>query len=246
MRRLFLFCFILFSCQALFSQDLFVEPEAPLSSNKENLVNVSCLKIDSIVEFALSKTGSRYKYGSDGPNHFDCSGLMCYTFRNFGIALQRSSRDQFTMGIPVKKKDIRRGDLVFFKRGKEIGHVGLVTEVDSNGNFRFVHSSSQKYGVRVDHSQQEYYANTYMGARRLLDCSDENSAEAPANGITAGEQEIAVQPDKDRKSIQHKVKKGDTLYAIARKYRTSVDDIKQWNDLSSNDLQINQRLKIYP
>ncbi len=40
------------------------------------------------------------------------------------------------------------------------------------------------------------------------------------------------------------VKKGDTLYAIAKKYDTTVDIIKQLNNLTSNNLSINQTLKI--
>ena len=40
------------------------------------------------------------------------------------------------------------------------------------------------------------------------------------------------------------VKEGDTLYAIARRFNTSVDAIKSVNNLSSNTLQIGQRLKI--
>lgn len=45
-------------------------------------------------------------------------------------------------------------------------------------------------------------------------------------------------------SIDYVVKSGDTLYAIARRYDTSVDTIKSLNNLSSNTLQIGQVLKI--
>lgn len=42
----------------------------------------------------------------------------------------------------------------------------------------------------------------------------------------------------------HKVVKGDTLYSLSRKYNTSVDAIKSLNNLSSNDLKIDQILII--
>ena len=42
----------------------------------------------------------------------------------------------------------------------------------------------------------------------------------------------------------YKVKSGDTLYAIAKKYNTTVDEIKKLNNLKSESLSINQLLKI--
>lgn len=43
----------------------------------------------------------------------------------------------------------------------------------------------------------------------------------------------------------HKVRKGDTLSSIARKYGTSVSQIQKWNHLRSTVIQIGQTLKIY-
>ena len=42
----------------------------------------------------------------------------------------------------------------------------------------------------------------------------------------------------------YKVKKGDTLYGIAQKYNTTVDELKSLNNLTSNTLSIGQELKI--
>ena len=41
------------------------------------------------------------------------------------------------------------------------------------------------------------------------------------------------------------VKKGEYLYAIAKKFNVSVNEIKSWNKLSSNNLKIGQKLEIY-
>lgn len=46
--------------------------------------------------------------------------------------------------------------------------------------------------------------------------------------------------------VTYKVKSGDYLGRIARKYGVRVSQIKQWNGLRSNDLRIGQRLTIYP
>lgn len=45
--------------------------------------------------------------------------------------------------------------------------------------------------------------------------------------------------------LTHRVRKGENLGVIARKYKCSVKDIKKWNNLSSDRLAINQRLTIY-
>lgn len=42
--------------------------------------------------------------------------------------------------------------------------------------------------------------------------------------------------------MSHEVVKGDTLYSLSKKYNTSVDTLKQLNNLSNNDLKIGQIL----
>ena len=44
----------------------------------------------------------------------------------------------------------------------------------------------------------------------------------------------------------HTVKKGDTLFSLAKKYDVSVSDLKKWNNLTSNLLKPGQRLKLQP
>lgn len=43
----------------------------------------------------------------------------------------------------------------------------------------------------------------------------------------------------------HTVKKGEHINSIAKKYKVSVDEIRQWNNLTSNYLKIGQKLTIY-
>ena len=40
----------------------------------------------------------------------------------------------------------------------------------------------------------------------------------------------------------HEVRKKDNLYSISVKYKTTVSDLKKWNNLNSNDLYIGQKL----
>lgn len=48
------------------------------------------------------------------------------------------------------------------------------------------------------------------------------------------------------KTITHRVKRGDTLASLAKKYGVTTAQLKGWNGLSSNKLSVGRRLKIYP
>ena len=60
------------------------------------------------------------------------------------------------------------------------------------------------------------------------------------NNLFIGEQLLI--PTKDFVSDTYVVKKGDTLYSIANKYNTTVDNLKKINNLENNDLSIGQVL----
>lgn len=46
-------------------------------------------------------------------------------------------------------------------------------------------------------------------------------------------------------SLVHRVKRGDTLFALAKQYRTTVASLKSWNRLRSNTIMVGQRLTIF-
>lgn len=49
-----------------------------------------------------------------------------------------------------------------------------------------------------------------------------------------------------RNRVIHKVKKGETLFAIAANYKTTINSIRDWNNLSQNgNLKVGDRLTIY-
>ena len=118
---------------------------------------------------ALSQIGTPYRYAQESPRSgVDCSGLTYWTFKNHGATLARSSSQQWRLRSQgrykqiLKIRNLRRGDLVFFKTGgAPVGHVGMYI-----GRHRFVHSSSSRGGVRRD-SLDSYYRRTYVGAVRV-------------------------------------------------------------------------------
>ena len=103
----------------------------------------------------------------------ECFGIGCNEMGLEEIATQlgltRERVRQINDGDPVEKHNLRPGDLVFFNGravGKRIGHVGIVTEVDSaEGKFKFIHASNSR-GVTVSTSEEPYYKRRYVGACR--------------------------------------------------------------------------------
>ena len=81
----------------------------------------------SVVRAALQFRGIPYVWGGEDPNTgFDCSGLMQYVFRKYGVNIPRVTYDQFRAGTPVPLRAMRPGDLVFFHMGQQgPGHVGM-------------------------------------------------------------------------------------------------------------------------
>lgn len=130
------------------------------------------LAINNLLEEAMSHLGARYRSGSKGPSAFDCSGFTSYVFKQLGSAnIGSSSRDQYVRNVPVSRSEMQRGDLVFFtspRSGRNVGHVGIVVDVDPDTNtFNFIHASSSG-GVKVSKSTDGFYARRFIGVRRVL------------------------------------------------------------------------------
>lgn len=127
--------------------------------------------IDNIISSANKFLGTPYRIGGKTPAGFDCSGFTAYIFSRYGIRLNESSRSQVNNGRKIERKeDIKKGDLVFFKgsnaSSKIIGHVGIVTAADGNGNIKFIHSATNG-GVRVSTVSEPYYSRRFLTAVRI-------------------------------------------------------------------------------
>ena len=121
---------------------------------------------NDVVEFAKKYLGYKYVAGGSSPSTgFDCSGFTTYVFRNFGVSLNRSSKDQIKNGTAVSKSNLQPGDIVIFKnQGKTaIGHVGIYI-----GNGNFIHAANKKEGVVITALSSSYYSQRYVGARRVI------------------------------------------------------------------------------
>jgi len=78
-------------------------------------------RADQIIAYGMQEIGKPYSFGDEGPNAFDCSGLMQWIFGKAGIDLPRTAAQQQKIATAVSKPV--PGDLVFF--GAPAHHVGL-------------------------------------------------------------------------------------------------------------------------
>lgn len=108
--------------------------------------------------------GTNYRFGGTRTTGIDCSALMVSWFDHlFDIRLPRTSSQQFRVGDEVERDRLAEGDLVFFGSPSRITHVGVYV-----GRGEFAHAGAST-GVTVSHMAQDYWANRYRGARRVLD-----------------------------------------------------------------------------
>jgi len=153
--------------QTIFAATLFL---VSCASTKPS--NVREDKVEKVISTARTFIGTPYRYGGTTRSGMDCSGLLINSFRVVEVSLPRSSEAQSKVGKEIKKmNELEPGDLVFFATGrkrKEITHVGLVTDVKSKDNIKFIHSSSS-LGVVETNLLAEYYQKRYRGARRVID-----------------------------------------------------------------------------
>lgn len=106
-----------------------------------------------------SRLGIPYRYGSTGPNRYDCSGFVWSVFNDAGVNFTRqSARSLWAMSEPVTGDErFKFGTLVFLNG---LGHMGIVA--DENG---FYHASSSK-GITYS-PFKGYWENRIVGFRRL-------------------------------------------------------------------------------
>ena len=122
---------------------------------------------------AQKHLGTPYRWGGKTPRGFDCAGFTRYLYLTvFDIELAPSASGQYPQGRKIKNlRDMRRGDLAFWagRHGsKDIGHVGLIIDIDTLTNqFYFIHSATSG-GIRVDRSGAPYYQQRYVGVCRVL------------------------------------------------------------------------------
>jgi cell wall-associated NlpC family hydrolase len=105
------------------------------------------------VNAALSKQGSPYVFGAKGPDEFDCSGLVQWSFRQAGVSLPSSTQSQISGGKEVSQSEMKPGDVVFFYSSGS--HNGIYI-----GGGKIVHAPTEGQNVTVEEVEYMGEVNT--------------------------------------------------------------------------------------
>ncbi len=138
---------------------------------EEDKANASEVKAEKVISKARTFIGTPYKYGGTTRSGMDCSALLINSFSAVKLDLPRSSEAQSKVGTEVTMDELKPGDLVFFATGskkKQITHVGLITDVRSKHNVKFIHASSS-LGVVETNLFADYYQQRFRVARRVIE-----------------------------------------------------------------------------
>ena len=120
-------------------------------------------KGDRIISRARTMIGMPYVRGGRNPGGFDCSGLVQWAYKNEGISLPRTAREQSQVGTRITDvEEMRAGDIVAFRHPRRGYHTGIYV-----GDGKFIHSPHRRDRVKISSLSDPYFRTTFLGARRV-------------------------------------------------------------------------------
>jgi cell wall-associated NlpC family hydrolase len=136
-------------------------------------------RAQKIISTAIQLFGQPYKYGGTRIGKgIDCSFFAQSIFKQLGLSLPRTAREQINCGREVDIPDLKVGDLIFFKktyyfraRNKtrprrsltRVNHVAIYI-----GNGEIIHATLNVKRVTISRLADKYYMDRFAGARRIL------------------------------------------------------------------------------
>jgi cell wall-associated NlpC family hydrolase len=152
--------------------------DSPLTASSQQTVGGS-QAADEAVNFASAQIGKPYVWGGEGPNGFDCSGLVVAAYQVSGIALPRTTTTQFNdpslSKVAPGIANLRPGDLTYFQGSDPPapGHVAIVSKTNPGTNtVTVIDAYDEAAGIRYDTFEypgvggDSGFAGTYFGALR--------------------------------------------------------------------------------
>ena len=190
------------------------------TSNKGYYVPASYSSVtgEAVANYALRFLGLPYKRASQGTSlktGTDCSGFTMLIYREFGVSLSRTPGGQMRNGRGVSRKELQKGDLVIYGRGRSASHVALYI-----GNGKVIHESTPGQGVKItgiDNMGMRILSyRRVINAKAIAKVEGEKKAEASKVEATTA-----------TTTVQEETKKEDTTKTSEVKEVSTVADVKE-------------------
>lgn len=140
-------------------------PSGGGSSGGSNTIPVIGSGVDALISAAKTKLGAPYVWSEEGPDSFDCSGLVYFSLRSAGKSVGRysaSGYSQVSSWQSVSFSELQAGDLIFFKSDSKtaISHTGIWL-----GGSKYIHASSSAGKVVISSWSDWANRNFVLGKR---------------------------------------------------------------------------------
>ena len=110
-------------------------------------------RAQAVVSLAESQLGKGYVWGGNGPDNYDCSGLVQYVYNEAGgVKLPRVTTDQVKVGQTVAMSQLHPGDLLYWGSTDAPYHVGIYV-----GNNQYVSAATPEQGVVLQTISSYFY-----------------------------------------------------------------------------------------
>lgn len=154
------------------TQTVIIEPNnrsTALRSNFSDPVYNSDALRHELLLFALEQLHKPYVLGTEGPQSFDCSGLVQYVYAQVGIDTTRTTFTQLDHLTPIQSYQLKTADLMYFQYPWD-QHVGIVADINNDGSWDMLHAAAPGLGVMIDYDvfNIPFYTNAIIGYRSAL------------------------------------------------------------------------------
>jgi cell wall-associated NlpC family hydrolase len=121
---------------------------------------------DQVIQIALGQLGKPYILGTEGPDTFDCSGLVQWSYNQIGIATTRTTFTQLDNLRIIQPDQVQPGDMIYFQYSWD-QHTGILADVNNDGKWDMIHAAAPGIGVIVtdDVFNDSFYTNAIIGYR---------------------------------------------------------------------------------
>ena len=224
-----------------------------LSNNLGNIVNkyyqlrsseITNLDYYELLRNINNNQGIVIKYGSDFFNDNNIINIIYNTINKYlneeNIYLVQSGDSLYSI---ARKFNTTVDDLKkinnLTSNNLSINQKLIIPENNSNDSNNQDNSNNQEYIVK---SGDSLYSISRKFNTTVDDLKKINNL--TSNNLSINQKLIIPNNQNNSNNQEYIVKSGDSLYSIARKFNTTVDDLKKINNLTSNNLSINQKLII--